>query len=135
MSVALLLLLNVAFILHLVVSARRLPDTVAAHFLPNGVADGWLRRRTYLTIVTAIGPGVSLVWLGLVFFFPNPPLNALMEHIAWAGCLLLAFVFGVHCLTVKANRAPDAKLPMPFFWSFLVVLQLGMVVWAVTWPN
>jgi hypothetical protein len=135
MSQGILLLLDVAFILHLFASARALPDKVASHFQFNGEADGWISRKTYVAIMVAMGPGLSLIWLGLIFTFRNPPLQALIKHIGWAGCLLLAFIFGAHWLTVKANQAPDSKLRMPFFWCSFFVLQIGLLIWVVTWPK
>ncbi len=135
MSEGVLLLLDGVLILHLLLSARRLPEKIASHFLTSGEADGWLSRRTYLAIFAAMGPGLSMVWLVLLHALPNPPVHALMQHVAWAGCMVLAFIFGVHLLTVKANRTGNGKLSLPWFWSLLGTLQVGMLVWVLTFPS
>jgi Protein of unknown function (DUF1648) len=135
MSEWVLLLLDGVFIVHLLLSARRLPDRIASHFLASGVADGWLSRRVYLTIFAVMGPGLSIIYLGLLRAFPNPPMHALMQHVAWGGCLMLAFIFGVHLLTVKANCMAAGKLSMPRFWSLLGALQLGILIWVLTFPS
>jgi hypothetical protein len=58
-----------------------------------------------------------------------------MQHIAWAGCLMVAFIFGIHVLTVKANRMGAEKLAMPWFWGLLATLALGFVIWVFTFPS
>jgi hypothetical protein len=130
-----LLLMDCAFVAHLVVSARPLPDRIASHFQPGGQADGWVSRRAYLAIMTLMGPGLSLVWMGLVLALRNHPARFVGQHAAWAGCLVLGFIFGIHILTVKANQAAARQLPMNLFWGLFGTFQLGLIVWLLTWPK
>jgi hypothetical protein len=130
-----LLVLNVAFVAHLILSARRLPDPVASHFTFDGRADGWLRRRVYLAIVATIGPGLSVVSPVIVLALRNNQARLLAEHLAWVGCLLLGFIFGLHRLTVHANRTEPARLSMRQFWGLFAALAVGMIAWVLTFPN
>jgi hypothetical protein len=127
-----LLFLDCAFIAHLFFSARRLPEHVASHFQFDGQADHWVSRRAYLAIVACVGPGLSLAWVAIAFALRNAPARLLGQHLAWAGCLLLGFIFGVHLLTMKANLTDPARLPMKLFWGLFGLLQIGLVVWVLT---
>jgi hypothetical protein len=125
-----LLLLDCAFIVHLYFFGRQLPERVASHFQFGGQADAWVNRRTYLALMAFMGPGLSLASIAFVFALRNTPARLLGEHVVWAGCLLLAFIFGVHWLTIQANRRVPPELPMKPFWVLLGMLQIGLALWV-----
>jgi hypothetical protein len=130
-----LLLIDCLFLAHVFYCARQLPARVASHFQFGGEADGWLSRRAYLTIMAFMGPGLSLVWIALVWALRDHPARLVFQHVAWAGGLLMGFLFGIHMLVVKANQLAAPRLPMNLFWSYFAVLQLGLIVWLLTWPK
>ena len=130
-----LLVLDFAFVGHLFFSARHLPERMASHFQSSGKADGWISRRSYLTIIVFLGPGLSLLSVAAVFALRNTPVRLVGQHLAWAGCLILAFIFGIHWITVQANRREPPELPMKVFWGLFASLQIGLLLWVCLWPK
>ena len=59
-------LITVAFIAQVVTDVDQLPIRVASHFTFDLHADGWLNRSSYLILMAAMGPSISLTsaaWL------------------------------------------------------------------------
>lgn len=130
-----LIFLDCALLGHLFLFAHELPERVASHFQFNGNADQWISRRAYVAIMAVIGPGLSGATLAFAFTLRNAAARSLGFHLAWAGCLLVGFIFGIHLLTIRANLATPARMPMGMFWALLGAFQIGMVVWVLAIPK
>lgn len=57
---------------------QQLPDKVASHFNGSGVANGWTSRSSFTTSMLAVGIGVPVLVIGIMYFirfFPAKFLN------------------------------------------------------------
>ena len=124
-----LLVLYGLFFADLMFSVKRLPERVATHFRFNLQADGWMRRSSYLatTILMGLAIPLSLPVLAVTLGAPN---GAFVRHAIWFACLALGFLFGIHLLTVRANRQEPAKLS-PWFWAWLILFMAGIALWTI----
>lgn len=129
----------------------QLPETVASHFGPGGVADGWMRKDSFFAIFLLLGVGsvaaVPLVGL-VVGMLPTSLLNlpnkdywlaperreASMARLqSWlvefgaVSMVLMAYILHITC---QANVAEEAVLPDGFMRAMVVFLAYT-VLWTV----
>ncbi len=145
--------LAICFLGFVAASASLLPaGTVATHFNGAGQADGWMSRDSYLLFIAAMGLGLSLFMIGIMYacsFFPDrwvnlpykqywlaPPQRAssyafLFAHSFWLASLILLLMAGMHYLTILANRVTPSHLPGVLSISLLVGFLLGIGVWCL----
>ena len=82
-------------------------------------------------MMALMGPGLSILWPLISLALRNTPADFMGRRLVWVGCLLLGFVFGVHCLMVQANRRVPPELPMKHFWALFGAFQIGLVLWLL----
>lgn len=147
----LVLLLGAAASISLSTSA--LPDPVASHFRGDGVADGFMSRASYLNSLLGFVLGIPLLIVVLTAGLPrllpirliNLPnrdywlaperrdqsLRFLTQHGLRFGCMLVAFLWGVSWLVVRANRFSPPRLENTSFFLLLGAFLLGVAGWMV----
>ena len=151
LRLALIAGLYVCFIVSLFCSASMLPDRVATHFNGAGQADGWMSRLTHLLWMAAFGLLFPAFMMGIFWctrFLPTSMVNIphrdywladerraetaayLTGHSVWFGCLLQAFITGLHWLIVFSNQQQQPKLPLLWLMIILVPFLLGIAAWA-----
>jgi len=132
--------------------APLLPDTVASHFGPGGVPDGWSSKSSFLTLyviilVITVGP-----FLGLPFLLrrlPNDLINlpkkdywlaperrdetlrTISTNLLWLGNATLMFLSHVMGVTLAANLTPEPHLGGTVLWALGIYLAF-VLVWTVT---
>jgi len=126
-----LLLLNCAFLGHVIHSRDELPDRVASHFRFDLQADGWVSRRTYLILMAALGLGFSFVFVAIAFAMRRAQVPFMPGHLVWFGCVFLGLLFAIHVLIVRANRNEPAMLSK-MLWALLAAFQIAIVLWVAT---
>jgi hypothetical protein len=124
-----LLLATCAFVGYLVDSREQLPPRLASHFRFDLQADGWMNRRTYLLVFAALGVGIALSLEGVGILARGAQAEFMARHVAWFGCVFVAFLAGVHALIVRANRNEPARLPK-LFWGLLAGFQVAIAAWV-----
>lgn len=146
------LILAIAAIILVTTTTGQLPAQVASHFAGAGSANGWMGRSNYLVFMLALGIGMPVLVVVVVGALPrmmvgsiNIPnrdlwltpkrrdetLRYLSAHACWLGCLLAAFITGVHIVLLRANATQPAQLPGTMFFSVLVTFLIGLVLWIV----
>ena len=146
------LLLLAALAAFLWSTSAALPPVVASHFAGSGVANGFMARGPYVTLMFVIGVGVPL----LIGFLPstlvergshnlNIPnrdhwlapqrrdatLAFLRVHGLWFGAAVAIFLGYVHWLVVQANRLQPPELSTRGILGGLAVFGLVLVAWLV----
>lgn len=127
-----------------------LPERVATHFGPGGVADGWMTRSGYRAFQLAFVLGFAPFIVAMVGVLPrlapravNLPhrdhwlaperraatLAFLAGHACWLGVLMQALLAGVHWLLVEANGTAPPRLPAAPFVALLVAFVAALGVW------
>lgn len=134
-------------------STSALPDPVASHFRADGVADGFMSRASYLNFLLGITIGIPLLVAGAIGGLPrllpisllNLPnrdhwlapehreqsLRFLTQHGLRFGCMMVAFLWGVSWLVVRANRFSPPRLENTSFFLLLGAFLIGVVGWMV----
>lgn len=146
-----LALLTLGYALFVLDAAQQLPDQVAVHFGPGGQANRWTNRAETtaffekLTFVPAIFLLLSLVmrWLPAgLFNLPHrnywlaperraQTVSVISRQLIWIGCLMILFLAGIYWLTIQANRATPAQLPMGLFLPLLGAFLAGTIIWSI----
>jgi len=145
-------ILTLGFLAFVGATIGLLPDPVASHFNASGQPDGWMSRTGYLIFVCAMGLGLPVFLVGLMYlirFFPawmvNLPnknywlaseqrpytLEYLVAHSFWLACLMIGLMAGAHYLTIQANRSVPVQLPGPAFAVLMGGFLAGMAVWVI----
>ncbi len=147
-------LLYIGFLLYVDQTALLLPGRVASHFGIDGQANGWMSRSAYIKFIRIFGlalPAFTVAVGFLTRFLPAGMINIpnrdywlAPEHRAetyssvlgfclWLACLEVAFVGGMHYLTIVANRSTPAHLPTSGLVTVLgmFVLGLGLLIVAL----
>jgi len=130
-----------------------LPERVATHFGPGGVANGWMHHETYLALMLAMTTLLPLFVVAMTGFFPRiavsqikianrehwlaPSRRAetlawLTSHASWLGIVLSLFLVGMHVLLVQANAVRPARLDEPMFFMLLAAFVALLFAWIVT---
>jgi hypothetical protein len=146
-----LALLSVGYVALVAGSAPWLPERVAIHFGPGGMANHWTDRSQtiwffeILTAVPAIFAGLAVVmrWLPAgAFNLPHrdywlaPERRAqtvavISRQLIWMGCLVVLFLAGVYGLTIQANHVSPPHLPMDLFWALTGGFLAGVAAWSI----
>jgi len=153
-----LLFLLVVIVVPVVVYATSagLPERVATHFGPGGVANGFMSRGGYIAFMLAMSTLLPLFVVAMTGFIPRIAVSQikianrdhwlsparreetlawLMGHASWLGIVLSLFLVGLHMLIVQANAVRPARLDEPLFFvllaAFLVLLATWMVAMAL----
>ena len=129
-----------------------LPSVVASHFGPGGVANGFMGKSTYTSLMLAVVVAVpALIALSgqLVRVLPvqlvNLPnkqywlapqrraatLEALSSMSVAFATALVVFLCFVHWLVVRANASQPARLPEASLIVGLVVFGVATVLWLL----
>ena len=143
-----LVLLGAVFVWY---TGNRMPNLVASHFGISGIADGFMRRQTYVNFflgVTVVLPFLVSLPITLVLRNPDAIIN-LPNRDYWLaperraetfefvrsqmmrfGIGLVLFLCYVHWLIVRANGVSPPSLSNASFASALIVLVGYMIVWT-----
>jgi len=134
-------------------SAGALPERVASHFGPGGVANGWMTRGGYLAIVAlgaALLPLLAVVLISaLPRAFPrlaNIPNRdywfaperqeatlATLDGFGWAFALLLTLFFaGMHWTILDANASVPPRLAEAPVHGLVIGFAILLAAWIVT---
>jgi len=129
-----------------------LPDVVASHFGPGGVADGTMAKGAYTVLMLAlvlIVPGLVAASTLVVRMLPPQLVNlpnkrywlaperrvASLEALGALGtrfALALALFLGyAHWLVVRANAVQPPRLSEPWFFAGLALFAIATLVWIV----
>lgn len=133
---------------------QNLPERVATHFGPEGIADGWMSRTAACVVMGAFQILMPLLFLGIGYLLywipesminiPNKPfwfhpdrkqasLSALAGMLGVFAIALSAFFFGMNHLTYLANLS-EGRLAMVPFWVLLglfLSFTAGWVGWMM----
>jgi hypothetical protein len=121
----------VAFVALLVADFNQLPIRVASHFGTDLVADGWTDRTSYLILIGVLGLCMSTPCAAMAFVDPTGKLNFVALACSCFGCYLLAFMYAIHRLVVRANRTDPARLATAPFWKVIATLPIAIAVLVV----
>ena len=145
--------ITAVFIGGLIATADSLPEHVATHFDISGHADGWMPRRTHITLISAVGLGESVFVALLAYctrFLPSSVLRGsakreeqqlspsqraathslVAEFGAWLACVGCLFALGLHLVVLAANRVNPPVLPAREFLLFLGAFVALLGVWV-----
>jgi len=148
------LLFAVLFVLAIVHWAYRfplLPDPMVARFGFAGEPGGWSSKTAFfvvylavvaLTAVFAFGvPALAAAWPSVIniphrahWLAPerrSATLGFLHEHFAWFACAMLVFIVAVTELVLRANLAPEPRLPSAAFWALMLAYGGFVALWIV----
>jgi uncharacterized membrane protein len=141
----------VAAIAAIVLTSHQLPERVASHFGPDGVANGFMPREMYLAFMIGLGVGLpTLVALAVGISvrhasrFINIPNREywlaparreattayLAAHTSWLAIGLAAFAVAVHLLVIRANRLNPPRLDTDVLIALLAVLAAVLAAWV-----
>jgi len=141
----------VAAIATIVLTANQLPERVASHFGPDGLANGFMARHLYLAFILGFGVGLpALVGLtiGISVRYGSRFINIpnrdywlaparreetsayLVAHTTWLTVGLAGFAVAVHLLVIRANRLNPPRLDTDVMIALLAVLAALVAVWA-----
>ncbi len=131
-------------------TADRLPLQVASHFGPNGLANGFMTRDSYLALsIAMVVMPPALVGLAITLAVRHFPryLNLpnrdfwlaperreataayLAVHAGWLAALLSVFALAIHLLVVRANQLAPPQLETAPFLLAMLVFGVMMVAW------
>lgn len=145
---ALLVVANAALVLS---TGHLLPERIATHFDFSGDADGWMSRGGYQAFMIAFAVVLPTIEVALLSALPRlapgsvrlpnreqwlaperreETLGFLSRHGYWLGCLMSAFLGGVHLSILQANREQPAHMPSSVLAWVLVPFVLGTAIWV-----
>ena len=146
-------LLYLGLVLWVSLSMPLLPGRVATHFGMGGRPNGWVSRDGYRVFILLFGLGMPTFTTLLGFltrFFPAWTVNVpnreywlaperrsatdahVLRHCLWLACLEVAFVGGIHYLTILANNAVPVHMPNGTFLAILGVFLASVALWIVS---
>jgi len=152
-SLAVFVLLLVAAAACIVNTTGQLPARIASHFGSDHRANGWMTREFYRWFMFAFAtllPGVIVAAIATlpriltrtrnlsprmsheVFARSDAAIATLADHAPWLGCLLSAFIVGVHYTIVDANAIPPRALPDNAFLALMAAFLGLLAVWVFT---
>ena len=129
-----------------------LPERVATHFGPAGVANGWMSRETYLAFMLAMTTLLPLFVVAMTGFFRasrsrrsgspiastgSPPTGAPKRsrgsratRAGSASCCRCSSS-GCTCCSCAANAVRPARLDEPLFFTLLAAFVVLLFAWIV----
>lgn len=147
-----LVLVCLGYVVFIAATMSLLPERVAMHFGLGGRADNWMSRNGAVVFFVGMGWGMAglFVVLGLVMnWMPNWTFNLpnrdywlaperraetvafLSRQLIWLGCPMILFLCGIYWLTILANRATPAQLPMNLFLLLLAGFLMTIGIWCI----
>jgi hypothetical protein len=122
------------FWLHLHSSRKWLLTSIgcrfASHFNSDLLADRLLNCSSYLTVIAASGLLYSLTFAAVA-------VAALMVHAdfvgrsaLWLGCYLLAYLYAIHRLVVRANRTDPPRIAMAPFVAVIATVPIALAMFV-----
>jgi hypothetical protein len=126
-----LFLVTVAFIALVVTDVHQLPIRVASHFKFDLLADGWMNRSSYLILIAAMGLSMSLTSAALAVATRMAHVDFIGRDTLWLGCYLLAFIYSVHRLVVRANGTDPPRLAKTPFWGVIATSPIALAMFVV----
>jgi uncharacterized membrane protein len=142
-----------AMVASVVALAPGLPDRVANHFGPGGVANGWTSRSSYTASFIIFGVGFSSFVIGICYvirFLPAASLNVpnpdywrspenhpaacafLFGHAFWFGAMSAVWAGLFNGLLVRANHLSPPVLDSKTLMILTAVFLAGTFVWALS---
>ncbi|MDQ2962737.1 MAG: hypothetical protein M3R31_06205 [Pseudomonadota bacterium] len=136
----------------IIATAGDLPLQVASHFGRDDHPKAWTPRDTYVAIMVGAATLLPLFLITLMSWLPrvfpravNIPNRdywlaperrerslAALGAFGWAfGCLLAAFIVGVHWVVLAANTSVPTQLPDRPFQALIAGFLAAMGVWTV----
>ncbi len=127
-----------------------LPARVATHFGNGGVPNGWMSRDAYVALMLGLTTLVPLFVVALTGFVPRIALSQIRianrehwlsparrdetlawlgSHACWLGLVLMAFLGGMHLLTVQANARVPIRLSEPHIFTLMGGFVALLVLW------
>jgi uncharacterized membrane protein len=124
-----------------------LPARVATHFAKGGYANGFMSHDDYVLFMVGLTTLLPLAVVACIGFIPRVATSRVSiryrEHwlapvrraetlstLATWGCafgvMLVAFLTGIHLLTVEANARAPARLDEGAFFAMLVGFLVGL---------
>jgi hypothetical protein len=149
LSFFLFLLAMFAASAYIVTTSVALPERVASHFTASG-ANGWMTRDTYVVFIAGFATVLPLLVVGSMWLLPRLPVRdtriatrsaeqsmarreaakaALADLSPWLGCLLAAFIAGMHHAILEANRLVPPQLPMGLFLTLMGAFLAALAIW------
>jgi hypothetical protein len=108
-----------------------LPERVASHFGFSLEADGWMSRTWYVRVLAGIGLVVGVVIPLVVSYAARQEGNLRMQGMAlWLVPMTTSLLWGLHELTVEANRREPAKLSQAV-WGLGGLYFLAINTWGL----
>ena len=147
-----LALLCLGYLLFVSATASQMPERVAMHFGLTGHADGWASRHGAAAFFIGMGWGVAVLFVvfgSVMKWMPNWTFNLpnrdywlaperraetieiISRQLTWLASVMVLFFYGLYGLTILANRATPAQLPMNLFLCLLVMFLLFIGVWSM----
>jgi hypothetical protein len=130
---------------------RRLPGKVASHFDENGMADGWMSRSAFTGTMLAVGIGLPLLIMGIMYSFRIFPVrystissssywrdpggyekacDFLFVSSFWFGSALLLWQTWLCHMLAEANLVSPPRLDRTEASALTVLL----LVFSFAWP-
>lgn len=153
MAGAAFVVLLIVAVAYIVATTRRLPAQVASHFGNDRHANVWMTHAHYLSLMVGFATLLPTLVVAAVATLPrvvscprnpgwrarrdvlarrNAATTALADHAPWLGCLLSAFIAGLHYTILEANALTPPHLPAGAF-LVLVAGFLGLLsLWVYT---
>jgi serine/threonine protein kinase len=133
-------------------TAPLLPGRVASHFGGEGQANGWMSRPGYLLFVGLLPLVLAGIFWGISRLSNRYPsliniprrdywlaperreatATLLQWWLLWLGCLMVVFFSCLHFLTLEANNASPAQLPMGPFLFVIISFLLALIIWITS---
>jgi len=130
-----------------------LPERVATHFGPGGVANGFMSRGGYVAFMLAMTTLLPLFVVAMTGFVPRVAISQikianrehwlsparraetlgwLMSHACWLGIVISLFLGGMHLLLARANGLSPPRLDETQFFVLLGAFLVMLAAWMVT---
>lgn len=110
---------------------NEMPERVASHFGFSLEADGWMSRRWYVRLLAGLGlvagVGIPLVVSYAALQEGNPQLQRMA---VWLIPMMTSLFWGLHELTVEANRSEPAKMPQAV-WGLMGLFFVAINLWGL----
>ena len=129
-----------------------LPDTVASHFVTDGVADGWMSKQAFmvahilctvfLTLLFILAGILKLPAASKFISLPNRDYWLahdrrqatelfLSQQARWFIFYTYLFLLMVFQLVINANLIEEKKLAEDQMWAALLIYGVYVVIWLV----
>jgi uncharacterized membrane protein len=125
-----------------------LPETVASHFDASGVANGWMKKTTFIAIIgfvtlMAVGSTASIAFLlphmhgsmnipNKTYWFAPERVNETMALIGssmmWIACTVLGLLIVLNYYVCRLNVDAERVLALPMLPTLAVFLAVTGII-------